>query len=227
MGFSFAYREGGGKPVRARFPLAKSMNGAGTRPAARMRAGDVVAYTTVSALTTSSAKVVRPLLEADKTAHYEDGSSHRCGILGICESPVATNSSGVPIAETQTGGNLSKTPSLASMNPLDSNGHGQQVFLIATPDTVFKAELGTAAASLAAYLALKGQLAGLTFTNATGGSDYTVNTSDTGEDLLLVIADVDPKDSTFKTVFVKVVDEGLSPTGSYCQSRTGYPYTAQ
>jgi hypothetical protein len=225
-GFTFAYRTGGGPPVKRRYPLAKSMNGAGTRPAARMRAGDLVAYTTVSALTTAGAKVVRQLLEADKTANYEEGGV-RAGVLGCCDQPVATNSSGVPIAETGSGGALSKTPSIASINPLDTNGHGQQTFVIATADTVFEAKLGTAAANLATYLALKGGLAGITFTDATGGSDYTVNTSDTGEKLLLKIVDVDPNDATFKTVFVQFLGTSLTPTGSYMQADTGTAYSTQ
>jgi hypothetical protein len=226
MGWSFAYRTNGGPPVRRRYPLAKSMNGAGTRPAARMRAGDVVVYTTVAALTTAGAKVVRPLLENDKAANYEEGGV-RAGILGICDSPVATNSSGAAVAETQAGGLLPKTPGLASIAPLDTNGHSQQTFVIATPDTVFRAQLGTAAANLAAYLALKGGLAGITMTDASGGSDYTINTSDTGEKLMLKIVDVDPNDATFKEVFVSVLGSGLTPTGSYMQNDTQTAYSTQ
>lgn len=226
MGWEFAYRTNNGPPVRRRYPLAKSMNGAGTRPAARMKAGDVVVYTTVAALTTAGAKVVRPLLEADKTAHYEEGGV-RAGILGVCDEPVATNSAGAFMAETANGGYLPKVPGLASLNKLDTNGHAQQTFVIATPDTVFKANLAAAAASLAVYLALKGSLAGITMTNASGGSEYTINVTDSGEDLMVKIVDVDPNDATFTNVFVSILGSGLTPSGSYMQNDTQTPYSTQ
>lgn len=236
-GFQFAYREGGGQPVREVYPLAKSMAGAGTPPAARLVSGDLVAYTTVAALTTSAAKVMRMLLAADKTANYEDGSTNRCGVYGIAEGAVATNSSGVAVAETSNGGFLPKVPSLASLNKLALNGHGQAVFIAATPDTVFKAKLKTAAASAVAYQALRGQLAGVDIAVSSGVSTYTVDSGESGEDLNLVIVDIDPRDTSYLTVFVKFRDEQNSAAasgdaetlvlGSYCQYRTGFPYTAQ
>jgi hypothetical protein len=226
-GFSFAYRESGASPLRKTFPLAKSMTGTGTPPAATLKNGDVVAYTTVSALTTSSAKVMRMVLAADKTANYEEGGV-RCGIFGILgASDTGTNSSARAVSAQSNGGAISRTPSMSSMNPLDSNGHAQETFIAATPDTVFKAQLTAAAASAAAYLALKGGLAGLTITTTSGVSVYTVDSTITGEGALFIIKDVDPNDSTFKTVFVKVITTGLTPTGTYCQNDNGVPYSTQ
>lgn len=225
-GFSFAYRESGAVALRDTYPLAKSMNGTGTPPAAGMKAGDLVVYTTVAALTTSAAKVVRPLLGADKTAHYEEGGV-RAGILGICDNDVNTSSSGAVSTVMSPGGVISRTQGMASMNALDSNGHGQQTFVIATSDTIFKAQLATAASTTAVYKALKGGLGGITITVTAGVSVYTVNTSDTGEDLMLNIVDVDITDLTRKTVFVKILNTGLTPSGSYLQYETATAYSTQ
>jgi|GEM_PF-6777253 len=226
-GFIFAYREGGAPPLRRTFPLAKSMNGTGTPPAAALKSGDLVAYSTLAALTTSAAKVVRPLLAADKTANYEAGGV-RAGILGILgASDVSTSSSGSVAATTSFGGAILRTQGMASMNALDPNGHAQETFIIATSDTVFKAQLAVVPASVAAFLALKGGLGGITITTTVGVSVYTVNITDTGEQLMLNIVDVDESDITMKTVFVKILNTGLTPSGSYCQIDTATAYTAQ
>ena len=226
--FRFAYRESGKPAFRKRYPLAKSMTGAGTRPAATAKAGDLAAYTTASALTTSSVPVVRMLLEEDETANYEDGSSLRVGILGIFDAQVETNSSGVATASASNGGVISKTGGMAGMNPRHTNGHSQQTIVVATADTVFEANLATAAASAAALSALKGTLAGLTFTNASGGSDYTVNTGESGEKQCLLIVDVDVNDTNLKRVHVKFRSSaGLTPVSGYLQYENAVPYTAQ
>lgn len=225
-GFKFAYRESGQPPLRRAFPLAKSMNGTGTPPAATLKAGDLVAYTTVAALTTSSSTVMRMQLAADKTANYEEGGV-RVGTYGICDAEQATNSSGVAIGESQNGGIIYSTP-MASMNPLHAgSGHSQMTFIEATPDTVFEAQLLSAAASLVAFQALKGTLAGVDISVSSGVSTYTVDSAESGEDLNLIIVNVDEKDLTFKRVFVKFRDQGLTPTGSYMQGKTGVPYTTQ
>lgn len=203
------------------------MSGTGTPPAATLKNGDLVVYTTVSALTTASAKVVRMLLAADKAANYEEGGV-RAGVLGVLDSSdVSTSSSGSTSAVASTGGVISRTQGMASMNKLDANGHAQETFIIATPDTVFKAQLAVAAASLAAFQALEGGLAGITISTTSGVSTYTVNTTDTGEKLMLKIVKVDLNDLNFKTVFVKILDSGLTPTGSYCQNQTATPYSTQ
>lgn len=228
-GFSFAYRLGGsGVPVRNDYPLAKSMNGVGTPPAAAMQAGDVVVYTTASALTDGGVAVVRPLLAADKSANYENGSGLRCGILGICDCGVSTDSTGVVMAAASLGGVISPNPGMASMNPLSLNGHSVSTFVIADASTIFRADLATAAANANAFEALKGTLAGITITVTNGVTVYTVDTAATGEAQCLYIYDIDVSDTTYKKLLVGVYSAaGLTPVSSYLQSQTNVPYTAQ
>lgn len=216
-----------GAPFRKGYPLAKSMNGTGTPPAATMKAGDIVCLSTASGLTTASAVVVRPLLAADKTANYENGSGVRCGILGICDCEIATDSAGLALAQTSSGGVISPTPGMGSMNPLHLSGQAQQTMIVFTPSTVFKMLLAAAAASAAAYAALPNTLAGITISTTSGVTTYTANTTDTGEQLMLEIVGIDPNDTTFKTVYLRVLGTGLTPTGSYMQYDTATPYTAQ
>lgn len=227
-GWSYAYMTGSrGGPYRRGFSLAKSMNGTGTPPAATLKAGDVVCLSTASALTTASAEVVRMLLAADKTAHYENGSGVRAGVLGICDAEIATDSAGLALGVTSPGGVISPTPGMGSMNPLNLSGQAQQTVVIATPQTVFKSQLSTASATAAIYAALVGSVAGINISTTSGVTTYGVATGDTGEDLMLEIVGIDPNDTSFKTVFVRILGTGLTPTGSYMQFDTGVPYTAQ
>lgn len=225
-GIKFSYRTTGQPAFKRHYPLAKSMNGTGTPPAAKLQAGDFVVLTTLSTLTTSSTPVIRPLLAADKTAHYEEGGV-RAGVLGICDGPVETNSSGLVLASQSAGGVITRTPGMASMNPLHACGQAQDTVIVITADTVLEAQLGTAASSAAAFNALVGTLAGITLSVSSGVTTYTLNTSDTGEDLMCQIVGVDTADTTFKRVFFRILGTGLTPTGSYMQWDTGVPYSTQ
>lgn len=225
-GVKFSYRTNGQPAFRKRYPFAKSMNGTGTPPAATLQPGDFVALTTNASLATSSTPVVRMLLAADKTAHYEEGGV-RAGVLGIYDSQVNTNSSGVVMAQQSAGGVITRTPGMASMNPLHPCGHAQDTIVVATADTVFEMNLATAAASQTALAALRGTLGGITLSTTSGVTTYTVNTTDTGEDLMLEIVDVDISDPNLKRVFVRFLGTGLTPTGSYMQYDTGTNYSTQ
>jgi hypothetical protein len=68
--------------------------------------------------------------------------------------------------------------------------------------------------------------AGITIPTTDNGA-FTINTTDTGEDLLLQIVDIDKKDANFKRVFFKILGTGLTPTGSYMQHDTAQAYSTQ
>ena len=192
------------------FPMAKST---------AFNYGDVLVLTTVSALTTSSAQVLRPLLAADITAAYQDGSAHVCGIHSICPYTETTNSSGI-VATQPSVTNVAAAarpiyalPGVSAGYAVDPNiGHSLLNPIIADSQTWFRAPL--LASIGAATAAMVGATAGIDLTSGI----FTVDTGATTKILEIVkIADGDPAGNI---VYVRVLP-------AFQQNLTAYPYTAQ
>lgn len=231
-GFEFAYRMGGsGGSQGARknaYSLGKNLTGAPTNEnlAGGCYAGDVVVYTTNSAVTTASNKVVRTVVKDDKDAHYAEGGI-RAGLLGISETNAATGATGKIVGSASLGGYVPKVPAGGSLNPFDTNGHSIETFTLFDAQSVFRAKLAVPSATAAAYLALPGGLAGLTIPTTDNGI-FKVNLTDTGADLCFRIIDIDPNDATFANVFVAIIVLATTTiVGSYAQIETGVAYSTQ
>lgn len=192
----------------AKRPIGKSVD---------LVSGDIVVLTTVSAKTTSSTPVIRPLLAADIAALYQDGSGNVCGIFGIAQHTQSTNSSGI-VATQPSVTNVAASarpiyalPGVSAGYEVDPNvGFSLDNPIIADDTTLFRANLVTGTATSA----IVGTLAGVDLTSGV----YTVSTSATTK--IFTIEDIDDQDPNGTAVYVRVLP-------AFQQYSTGFPYTAQ
>lgn len=229
---------GGNTPAPEIFQylLANNLNGTGTPPANAMQYGDLVVLTTAAALTSSGNVVCRQLLAADKTAHYKEGTPV-AGILGVAQSSVQTNASGVAIAAPPLGGVTTNAaipyphsgPSLQQSDVAS----GRSYINVATfgGNNIFHAGLNTSGGAITLAHQYDNTLGGFTLSTTNGVTTFTVNVTDTGVDACVEILYPDEQDplyntlvgtsaTQFATVFFRVLP-------SFAQILTGVNYSTQ
>jgi hypothetical protein len=210
-------------PHRLAYTLGKSY--ASSTAKGLVMAGDIVVLTTNSNHTTSSYPVVRPLVAADKTAHYQQGTPI-AGLLGVAEMSAQTDTNGFASAPV-TPANLAASaipiyalPTVPSGFDVDPNiGYSRIVISLFDQNNEFKANLNSGTTSGA----LNGTQAGLILATSGTNSTYTIDTAPSGGaiaggDACLLITKWDERDPSQKAVYVK-----CHP--SFQQGNTGVNYT--
>lgn len=237
-GILFAGARGGGTPAPeiGQYLLANSLTGTGTPPANALQAGDLVCLTTKSTLTSSSNVVTRPLLAADKTAHYKEGTPV-AGILGVAVTSVTTNASGVAGAPPALGG-ISTNAAInyplsgPAMQAVDvASGRSYLPVYMFGGRNIFKARLDTAAGAVTLAHQYDDTLAGFILTTTSGITVFTVDTGAAAADQCIRIVGPDEQDPLYNTSVAQSAANGcyvfFEALSSFSQVLTGVPYSTQ
>lgn len=236
-GIYYAGPEGGQTyaPDIRPYLLANSLTGAGTPPANAIQFGDLVCLTQATALTSGGNTVVRPLLAADVTAVYKEGTPI-AGVLGIAMDSVQSNSVGAPAGGPPPLGGITTAAAIpypyayAGMQPVDdATGRGQLSVVVFRPGQVFIGTLYVGGGTVTLQHQYDDTLAGFHLTTVSGITTFTVDTGATTK-ILRILGPVtqDPNynkaSGTVQTGAPSVYFELL---GSYSQAETGVVYSTQ
>lgn len=229
---------------------ADSMNGTGTPPACSMLAGDVLALTTKTTLTSSNNTVCRMLLAADKTANYQV-SSVDAGAVGIAVFDMNTNASGVAGSPPALGGVANGSAINYPMSDPTLRGNdmatSRNYVHVATADSanIFRGRIDMNSTDWPSGLTLQHQFDGITagfiLTTTSGVTNYTIQPT-TG------LGGISTNGATVAQSIIRILgpwqDDPLYNTlvasgaalgpyvqfqflGAYNQSANGIVYTAQ
>lgn len=223
-GFTYARNNINAKaPAKVAYTLGKAY--ASSTAKGLVMAGDWVVITTNTNHTTSSYPVVRPLVAADKTAHYQQGTPI-AGLLGVAEMGAQTDANGfasapiVPANVATSAIPIYNLPTVPTGYKVDPNiGYSRIVVTVAGSGNEFKGRLNSGTATGA----LNGTLAGLILATSGTNTTYTVDTAPSGGaiaggDACLIITKWDERDLLNTLVYVRVV-------GAFAQPATGINYT--
>lgn len=230
--------------------LANSLAATGT-PNTALFPGDIVARTTVSALTSGGVPVVRRLLVADRTASYLE-SAVAVGVLGIVGDALTTNASGqvngAPPLAGGAGGPIFSVPSEAASIPPDPATLRSRISVIlALPDVYFVGRINVNTTDFASGLTLghqyDGLLAGLCFTTDTNNNDTIFTLRPAAATALAIIEIIRPneQDPRYNTLILgtdtfsnnALADSRSGPEvifrflTAYSQQRNGVVYSTQ
>jgi hypothetical protein len=168
--------------------LANNLTGTGTPPAAYVYATDILVRTTKSTLTSNNIPVVRPLIQADITALYQEGGQI-VGLLGAAADDFITNSSGVAQAPPTSVGGVVFPGSYASNQYLDPvTGRSQGRVLIFETGQRFLTPLYTGGGSVTLKGQYDGTLAGINISVSNGVSTYTIDPNATTKCVRIIAA---------------------------------------
>lgn len=212
------------------------MTGTGTPPANALQAGDLVALTTKSTLTSSSNVVTRMLLAADKTAHYKEGTPV-AGILGVSAQAVTTNASGVagappPLGAITTNAAINYPLSGPAMQAVDSaSGRSYIAVYLFGGRNVFRGRLDMAAGAITLAHQYDNTLAGFILNTTSGITTYTIDTGAAAADQCVRIIGPDEQDPLYNTVVAQSATTGpavfFEVLSSFAQVLTGVDYSTQ
>lgn len=227
-----------GVPDVNKYLLANSLAGTGTPPAAAVYAGDIVALTQASALTSGANTVVRMLLAADKTAHYLQGSPV-AGLLGVCMDDVASSAAGIAIAPpviapgVTSGAPISYPLSNSGMWGADraTNRNYMKVALF-VPGNTFLGRLDMTAGAITLKHQYDGLLAGIIMTTTSGVTTYTIDSATaSGADACIRIIGPNEQDPLYNTTVA--ISSATGPSvffevlPSFSQYLTNVVYSSQ
>lgn len=223
-GFTYAGTTSNNRsPAKLGYTLGKAY--ASSTAKGLVMAGDWVVLTTNTNHTASSYPVVRPLVAADKTAHYQQGTPI-AGLLGVAEMGAQTDANGfasgpiLPSGVATSAIPIYALPTVPTGYKVDPNiGYSRIVITEASGGNKFRGRLNTGSATAA----LSGTIAGLILAASGTVTTYTVDTSPSGGaiaggDACLIITGWDSRDSLNTAVYCRVV-------GAFQQPATGINYT--
>lgn len=233
-GISFYAPPGGNAPVPdiRDYLLANSLNGTGTPPANSLQAGDLVALTQNTSLTSGGNTVVRQLLAADLAALYKE-STPIAGILGIAMDSANSNASGVATTAPPLGGVTTTAPpsypySYAGMQaPDDATGRSRERVAVFRSGFSFLGALYVGGGAITLQHQYDDTLAGFKITTTAGITTYTIDVGATTKCLRIIGPNTqDPLYNvlTGTTFGPTVIFELLGP---YEQALTGVVYSSQ